>query len=247
VQILHRDITISRPQNRHLVTDSTKRLHQEKSTYNYGDFMLIFIGSGGHTTEIISLLRLFEPFDHSIFRRYIVTTGDSRSQKIIDDFEAERSERRRHLSHPPGLYEIVWVARARYVGQSWLTTPFTALESVFDCYKILTMRRPLSDPIGPIEFPQTIICNGPGSSAVFVLVSHLMRMYGLIPANRCVTLFVESIARVRSLSLTGKIFYYLDIADAFVVQHKGVKEVYPDVICEEMLVKRVYTSPGVNK
>lgn len=220
--------------------EPTKKAHRESSTYS-SRFVLIFAGSGGHTTEMLSLLKLQEPFDNSMFRRYVVTKGDQRSYDDIEKYEAERSERLG--KKVKGIYEIVWVARARYVGQSWLTTPFTALWCLFDCYLILMMNRPFTDPDREAnQFPQTIICNGPGSSVIFVGVSHLMRMYGIIPANRCAALFVESVARVNTLSLTGKIFYYLDLADTFITQHEPVaKAYYPDVVCEKMLVKRAYT------
>ncbi|ETS78963.1 hypothetical protein PFICI_08816 [Pestalotiopsis fici W106-1] len=241
---LHRNITQYRPIDRADIRRSIQQATRRRWFYSHGDFFLIFAGSGGHTTEILSLMRLFEPFDKSFYRRYIITSGDERSSDMIKQFEEERAQRMGMVRQMPGVYEIVFVARARYVGQSWLTTPFTALWCIFDCYRILNMGRPHAMPGATVEYPQTIVCNGPGSSSMFVLVSHLMRMYGLMPANRGMTVFVESIARVCSLSLTGKIFYHLDLADAFVVQHRGVEDVYPGVFCEPMLVKRLYP-PGV--
>lgn len=183
-------------------------------------------------------MKQYEPFDETICRRYVITSGDERSEDMIKQFEEQRAQRMIMAGKLPGIYQTVTVARARYVGQSWLTTPFTTIKCIQDCYRILNLQRPYTAPGAPIEFPQTILCNGPGSSSMFVLVSHLMRMYSMMPANRGITIFVESIARVKSLSLTGKIFYYLDLADAFVVQHRGVEDVYPDVVCEPMLVKR---------
>ncbi|KAF7516570.1 hypothetical protein G7054_g14111 [Neopestalotiopsis clavispora] len=231
---LHRNITQYRPD----FVRSLPAARQHNWHYTHGDFFLIFAGSGGHTTEILSLMKQFEPFDETICRRYVITSGDERSEDMIKQFEEQRAQRMITAGKLPGIYQTVTVARARYVGQSWLTTPFTTIKCIQDCYRIINLQRPYSAPGAPIEYPQTILCNGPGSSSMFVLVSHLMRMYSMMPANRGITIFVESIARVKSLSLTGKIFYYLDLADAFVVQHRGVEDVYPDVVCEPMLVKR---------
>ncbi|KAK9414599.1 putative Oligosaccharide biosynthesis protein Alg14 like-domain-containing protein [Seiridium unicorne] len=239
-QILHKSITTRRPQNRHKIVESIDGAIREHFTYNIGAFLIIFAGSGGHTTEVLSILELSEHFDNSMFRRYVVTKGDQRSYDMINQYEQKRREKRH--GKVTGAHDIVWVSRARYVGQSWLTTPFTALSCLYDCFGILTMGRPLATPGQPEAFPQTLLCNGPGSSAIFVLVSHLMRMYGVIPANRCTTVFVESVARVKSLSMTGKIFYWLDLADAFITQHDEVGLTYPEVVCEKMLVKRAYTS-----
>lgn len=243
--VRHLEIIYERPNHRKNILKSIRGADWSKWYYNEGEFVLIFAGSGGHTTEMLRLLKLKEPYDKSHCRRYVVTSGDQRSSAMIHDYEAQRAQRLAMCDIQFfGTYEIVFVARARNVGQSWLTTPFSALWCLWDCYRILNLPRPGALPGAQIEFPQTILCNGPGSSAMFVLVAHLMRMYGLMPTNRGVTVFVESVARVRSLSLTGKIFYYLDLADVFVVQHHGVEEVYPDVVCEPMLVQRAYT-PGV--
>ncbi|KAH8195923.1 hypothetical protein TruAng_009902 [Truncatella angustata] len=238
--ILHKQITVNRPEIRDQIVDSIDGAWREIVTYR-PRFLLLFTGSGGHTAELIRFMKLFEPFDSSSLRRWVVTMGDQRSIDEIKKYEQERSFKRR--GNVAGAFEIAEVARARYVMQSWLTTPFTALSCVLDCVRVLNLPRPWtphSEESG-IEYPQTILCNGPGSAAIFVFVSHMMRMYGIIPANRCQVLFIESIARVKTLSLTGKIFYYLDLADAFIVQHKPVAEKYPGVIAEDSLTSRAHT------
>ncbi|KAI4591880.1 UDP-N-acetylglucosamine transferase subunit [Pestalotiopsis sp. 9143b] len=241
----HLQIISERPDHRKDILKSIRAADWREWFYNEGEYVLIFAGSGGHTTEMLRLVKLKEPYDQSLCRRYVITSGDQRSSAMIHEYETQRAQRFAMCGNFfSGTYEIVFVARARNVGQSWLTTPFSAIWCLWDCYRILNLPRPGALPGAQIEFPQIILCNGPGSSAMFVLVAHLMRMYGLMPTNRGVTFFVESVARVCSLSLTGKIFYYLDLADVFVVQHRGVEEVYPDVVCEPMLVQRAYT-PGV--
>ncbi|XP_064003367.1 UDP-N-acetylglucosamine transferase subunit ALG14 homolog isoform X2 [Pogoniulus pusillus] len=67
-----------------------------------------------------------------------------------------------------------------------------------------------------------ILCNGPGT-CVPVCISALL--LGLLRMKRAVIVYVESICRVETLSLSGKILYYL--SDYFIVQWPELKEKYP--------------------
>lgn len=49
---------------------------------------------------------------------------------------------------------------------------------------------------------------------------HVSRWHGQI-------VYIESIARVKSLSLSGNILYHLRIADLFLVQWPVLQEIYP--------------------
>uniref|UniRef100_A0A8B9P4E9 UDP-N-acetylglucosamine transferase subunit ALG14 n=1 Tax=Apteryx owenii TaxID=8824 RepID=A0A8B9P4E9_APTOW len=67
-----------------------------------------------------------------------------------------------------------------------------------------------------------ILCNGPGT-CVPVCISALL--LGLLGLKRAIIVYVESICRVETLSLSGKILYYF--SDYFIVQWPALKEKYP--------------------
>lgn len=70
--------------------------------------------------------------------------------------------------------------------------------------------------------PHVVVTNGPalGAVAAAVVVARWC-LWG----ERCAIVYVESLARVQTLSLTGKILYR--IADRFLVQWEGLREKYP--------------------
>lgn len=181
------------------------------------------------------MMRDSEQTDKSRLRRWIVTKGDLRSEAEIKAYEEWRAEKRG--STPSGVWEIQTIRRAREVHQGWLTVPFTTLLCCYDVYKIMNKTYPFFEKGQNPGYPQPIITNGPGSGYIFVLVCFLMRFAGMIPVNRAQSIFIESIARVGSLSMTGKLFYYTNIADFMTVQHRPVARKY-ELHCEWMLAAR---------
>ncbi|KAI8902625.1 glycosyltransferase [Globomyces pollinis-pini] len=111
--------------------------------------------------------------------------------------------------------DIVKIPRSRSVHQSWITTPFTTIYSFFYCIKEVWWYS-----------PDLILCNGPGTCVPICLAAFLLKML-LLGTARIV--FVESFARVETLSLTGKILYYLKITDRFLVQWPQLTYIYPKV------------------
>ncbi|PVU84924.1 hypothetical protein BB560_007214 [Smittium megazygosporum] len=98
------------------------------------------------------------------------------------------------------------VPRARKVGQSFSTSVFSTLYAfVFSIKAVFS------------EKPDIIICNGPSICVPVVFASYILKMTR--------TIYIESFARVKSLSLSGKILYPL--SDKFVVQWKYLSEKYP--------------------
>ncbi|XP_067394529.1 UDP-N-acetylglucosamine transferase subunit ALG14 isoform X2 [Emydura macquarii macquarii] len=67
-----------------------------------------------------------------------------------------------------------------------------------------------------------ILCNGPGT-CVPVCLSALF--LGILALKKVIIVYVESICRVETLSLSGKILYYF--SDYFIVQWPALKEKYP--------------------
>ena len=70
--------------------------------------------------------------------------------------------------------------------------------------------------------PDLILCNGPGTCVPICLAAFVMRVFYL---NNTKTIYVESICRVKTLSLSGKILYHF--ADQFLVQWEELQILYP--------------------
>ncbi|KAK8086661.1 UDP-N-acetylglucosamine transferase subunit ALG14 [Apiospora phragmitis] len=213
------------------------------------DFRLYFAGSGGHTGELLQMLTNSPPTDN-IHRIWVICHGDETSRQKICDWEAKRKSGKSLVSG----YEIVPIRRARRVHQHWATVPVSAIQCAYDIYKVLnqgypyrgaqsSIKEPGSDHMPGKGYPQVIVTNGPGTGLIIAGVAWLMKLLWCLPANSCKVLFIESIARVKTLSLTGKLFYYTGIATDIVVQHTAVGETY-DLRVEEMLTARELSDPG---
>ncbi|KAL4944233.1 hypothetical protein BDV06DRAFT_187875 [Aspergillus oleicola] len=207
--------------------------------------LLIVLGSGGHTAEMLSMLRRMEldPAKYT-YRTYIVSSGDNFSAAKAIEFEATLINR----GAKPASYAVVTVPRARRVHQSYLTAPYTTLISFWSCLLALCGLHPdqqqQKTPVQlPSPYPDLILTNGPATAVCVVLAARLLRLSHwflstLFPARmryhplsstgarngkalqagqfRLRTVFVESWARVKTLSLSGNIL--LPFADRFLVQ-----------------------------
>lgn len=155
-------------------------------------------------------------------RRYLISTGDDLSPKHVAAFEKSLEETKEH----PGTYDVHVVTRARRVHQSLLTTPFSALQSVLDIHKILLTPPKQTSPGSPGSLPDVIFTNGPATGFFVAFVAYCLKILWVVPDDKMQVLFIESWARVSSLSLTGKLIYYTGIADMFLVQHEPVANRY---------------------
>ena len=154
---------------------------------------LIVLGSGGHTTEMVRLVSALDWNKYSP-RIYVHATTDSLS--------AERTR----AADPEA--EFAQVPRAREVKQSWATSVLTTAAASVNSYLLLLR-------IGP----DLILCNGPGTCVPFCAGAWLNNKMGL---SRTKIVFVESVCRVKSLSLSGKIVSRL--ADETLVQWPELAE-----------------------
>jgi beta-1,4-N-acetylglucosaminyltransferase len=140
-------------------------------------------------------------------RSYIVAETDMMSLKKVLDFE--------NNSETPGTeYKVNKLLRSRHVGQSYFTSIFTTIMAIF--YSI------------PLIFqikPELLLVNGPGTCVPCCLIVFIFsRILFLLP--KCKIVFIESICRVKTLSLTGKILYYLNMTDSFIVQWPELQNKY---------------------
>ncbi|XP_049735688.1 UDP-N-acetylglucosamine transferase subunit ALG14 homolog isoform X2 [Elephas maximus indicus] len=166
--------------------------------------LLVVAGSGGHTTEILRLLgnlsNAYSP------RHYIFADTDEMSAHKIRAFEVDRAER-----YSSTMYTTHRIPRSREVRQSWLSTVLTTFYSMLHSFP-LTFRLK----------PDLVLCNGPGTCVPICLSALLL---GILGIKKVIIVYVESVCRVETLSLSGKILYYL--SDYFIVQWPTLKEKYP--------------------
>uniref|UniRef100_A0A8D2AG88 UDP-N-acetylglucosamine transferase subunit ALG14 n=1 Tax=Sciurus vulgaris TaxID=55149 RepID=A0A8D2AG88_SCIVU len=169
--------------------------------------LLVVAGSGGHTTEILrlvgSLSSAYSP------RHYVIADTDEMSANKINSFELDQANR--DYNTMCTQYSIHRIPRSREVQQSWLSTVFTTLHSMW-----------LSFPLVHRVKPDLVLCNGPGT-CIPICISALL--LGILGVKKVIIVYVESICRVETLSMSGKILFHL--SDHFIVQWPTLKEKYP--------------------
>ncbi|KAK2183319.1 hypothetical protein NP493_315g01026 [Ridgeia piscesae] len=185
-------------------------IHRKRKTLSYGKNKrkssiktMIVVGSGGHTTE---MLRLLEHVSNTYSPRfYIMADTDKMSEEKITKFEKQE---------PQGKYLICKIPRSREVKQSYLSTVISTIYSLLKCV-------PLVFSIRPDLFEQ-VLCNGPGTCIPVCLLAFLLRVVGI---KQTTVIFVESVCRVKTLSLSGRLLYYF--ADHVLVQWPALQNTYP--------------------
>lgn len=178
--------------------------------------LMILLGSGGHTAEMLFLLSSIRR-PHLFRRSYIYTSGDALSAAKGAEFEASLSG----CDLEKAAAKVHAVPRARRVKQSWISTPWDAIKCLIGCVSVFQRT----------GVPDVVLTNGPGSAVLLILVVVAMRFLGLAKTR---TVYVESFARVSSLSLSGKILY--PIVDRFLVQWPRLSERYPRAEYKGVLV-----------
>ena len=183
-------------------------IHQRpRSSQKCSAKVVIVLGSGGHTAEMLRLVEHLN-FNKYTQRVYIISSGDSLSEGKAQAFELRKQNEEKYKSS----FDIVHVPRARRVGQSWVTTPFTSIQSFMGSLRVI-LTKPLAD---------AVLCNGPGTCVFICMAALIPRFFGVKYIR---IIYVESFARVTELSLSGKILVYL--ADRFFVQWPELAKRYP--------------------
>ncbi|XP_050428610.1 UDP-N-acetylglucosamine transferase subunit ALG14 homolog [Adelges cooleyi] len=158
---------------------------------------LIVIGSGGHTSE---MLRLMKHLNKQKFtpRLYVLADTDTTSQVRLEKEENGTD------------WTTAVIPRSRHVNQSYSSSVVSTLYSI-----VMTI------PVVISFKPDLILCNGPGTCVPVCLVGFVMRLFHYTDTS---IVFVESICRVKTLSLTGKIMCFF--ADLIIVQWPELKQKY---------------------
>ncbi|KAJ6499240.1 glycosyltransferase family 1 protein [Mycena sanguinolenta] len=183
------------------------RNHAVKATKTKS--LAVFLGSGGHTSEALTLISALD-FNRYTPRTYIVSEGDSFSAQKARELELSKE-----TSTGPAQYTIMTIPRARNVHQPLVTTPPTALYSLLKCIYYMTF----SSFHTHSSFADVLILNGPGTCFVLCIAVYVNKFLGLSAPR---VMYIESFARVKSLSLSGKLLY--PFVDRFIVQWPQLKE-----------------------
>ena len=150
---------------------------------------MIVLGSGGHTCEMLKLAAALDK-DKYTPRTFVVAASDSFSHQKAAQFDPQAT--------------VVTVPRSREVGQSWLTSVLTTISASVASFNILLIHR-----------PRLVLCNGPGTCVPICAIAWLnSKVLRISCAVKIV--FVESVCRVATMSLSGRILRWF--ADDVLVQ-----------------------------
>ncbi|KER29890.1 oligosaccharide biosynthesis protein Alg14 like protein [Opisthorchis viverrini] len=161
---------------------------------------MVILGSGGHTAEMLPLVNTLT--DKYTPRIYVVAATDKLSEEKVRSLCEEKGEQ--------CLLERV--PRAREVKQSPFTSIFSTLHEAI-----------LSLPIVFRHRPDLILCNGPGTCIPICFVAFFLRVIFMRPL---LIVYIESICRTQTLSVSGQLLYYARFADV-IVQWQDLNARYP--------------------
>ncbi|PFH60761.1 hypothetical protein XA68_10375 [Ophiocordyceps unilateralis] len=200
------------------------------------DYCLFVLGSGGHTKEMLMMMDDGFCDLQSFHRRYLLSSGDRVSSHQLQDYEARLTSLCRAEGTEPGSYDVHTVMRARRVYQSLLTTPLTAIACVLSVLSVLLSPPPANATGRQLPYPTLVFSNGPGTGFCVALAAHLLKMFCVVPENVMRFVYIESWARISTLSLTGRLLLCSGMADALYVQHKKVAAKYGLPCAGEMVL-----------
>ena len=105
---------------------------------------------------------------------------------------------------------LLRIPRSREVGQSYVSAVWSTLKSFGATISMVARIK-----------PDLLLVNGPGTCLPVCAAARALNWLDLLDAR---IVFVESVCRVTSLSLTGKILYALRLADQIQVQWHELKQ-----------------------
>ena len=185
--------------------------------------LMVVLGSGGHTAEMLTLLSGFNPANIQSIHFFLAKTDHhSRSKAEAwansnigsnsnngnnnnNNNNSGTTDGNRSSPPPPPQVSFHKITRSREVGQSWCSTIGTTLVGLYETISLYCHVQ-----------PDVVLCNGPGTCVPVVYCAVLGKLCGISTHTRLI--FIESFARVQSLSLTGMLVY--PVVDRFIVQWK---------------------------
>lgn len=167
--------------------------------------MSVLLGSGGHTGEMI---RILEQWDADVLNqmqiKYIVSSGDTFSLQKLKQFHDSRNKVEK--------FQVAQIYRARNIGEGKAKAVINTVYSFVSTIKQLDLK----------HLPSVFLTNGPGTAIPIAYSLFMLKFFGLCNTK---IIYVESLARVNHLSLTGLLI--LPISDRIVVQWPQLARKYP--------------------
>ncbi|XP_066594430.1 UDP-N-acetylglucosamine transferase subunit ALG14 [Prorops nasuta] len=173
---------------RYLMSNKNRMI--EKKTQLSAVKTMIVLGSGGHTAEMLRIVEHLNSKNYSP-RLYVIAFTDKISVEKVKKLEDTNTD-----------YSIKKIYRSREVHQTYLTSIWTTLIAIIDATFLFWKER-----------PELLLCNGPGTCVPLCIVAFISKVFYL---SSTTIIFIESFCRVKTLSLSGKILYYL--VDYIIVQ-----------------------------
>lgn len=173
--------------------------------------VFVFLGSGGHTGE---MLRLVDNYKKMLLGKgntvYVGYSDDKSRSLFVQQVASENGECR---------FEYLQFKKAREVNAGLVTSLVSVLQTLVQSLAvILRVSRAMRGK------PHLVLLNGPGTCCIIATWFKIIEwLYLLQPSFNIV--YVESLARITSLSLTGRILYW--IADLFIVQWEDLSMTHP--------------------
>ena len=168
--------------------------------------IMIILGSGGHTGEILIMLQKLN-FDKFSDVYFVSAHNDKSSENKVKEV-IKLSDFKKVKFHFEKIY------RSRNVGQSFKTSIFTTIYALIQSLGLILKTR-----------PNLVVSNGPGVAVPVIYIGFVLKL--LLILQEFKILFIESYCRTTSISLSGKILK--PICDKFIVlwEHlKGGKKEY---------------------
>jgi beta-1,4-N-acetylglucosaminyltransferase len=171
--------------------------------------IMILLGSGGHTGEMIRILGQWSKGINKLKREYIITSSDSTSIIKLKYFEKEQLK-----SIENNDYKITEIYRARNIGEGKLKAIINTL---------ISFKSTINNIIINKLYNQTdiFLTNGPGTAIPIAYMIFILKFFGFCDTK---IIYIESLARVKELSLTG--FLILPISDRILVQWEPLSKKY---------------------
>ncbi|KAH6674591.1 glycosyltransferase family 1 protein [Halenospora varia] len=211
----------------------SRRDPRAKSPKTFPSHMVIVLGSGGHTAEMMSLMREINPTRYK-HRTYVMSSGDdfssSKALEIETRIQSKHNTPQSYTTTPggedpiTGVWDVKVVPRARKIHQPLYTTLFSSLWCLFGCFRAL-YEIARDSKAAPGQYPDVIVTNGPATAVIVILAATILKYFALAPVWKMKIVYVESWARVKTLSLSGKVLLKLGICDRFVVQWEALAKI----------------------
>ncbi|AMD22381.1 HGR042Cp [Eremothecium sinecaudum] len=170
-----------------------------------------FLGSGGHTGEMLRILGTYK-----------AQLLDCSSELLVGYSDSDSVAKFEHWRQGEGIeatrIEYVPLLKAREVGSGLSDSVVSVSRALLQSFHAVRhVTRDFSPDMGYV-----VLLNGPGTCCVLVFWLRLLEFFTF---RRFKLLYVESLARTETLSLTGRLLQ--PIVDEFVVQWPELARKYP--------------------